>query len=160
MNTIQKITQQSRPLGWPNALLIGTIEPAIVYQQTTGAVNAAFSPDGIWEDDETRRLYMESCVEQDMAWQIKINRVERGLSQSQLAKIVGTRQSAISRLEDESYGRYSIPMLIRIAHAFNCALLVKFVSYSKFAEEVKDTSIEGTYVKPFEDEKHLLGVRK
>lgn len=142
---------------WLNASQIGKSEPAFACSQTTGSNQPAFQPNGIWENDENRRIYMESCVEQDMAWQIKVNRIERGLSQSQLAKMIGTRQSAISRLEDDTYGSYSIPMLIRIAHAFDCALLVKFISYSKFAEEVKDTSIEGTYVKSFQEEKHLLG---
>lgn len=44
-------------------------------------------------------------------------RIEQGLSQKDLAKKVGTRQSAISRLESGEYNP-SIEFLDKIAHAF------------------------------------------
>lgn len=95
---------------------------------------------GDWHDIESRQAYMEACVEQDIAWQISINRRARELSQKQLAETINTTQTAIARWEDPCYGRHSIPSLIKIAHAFDCALMVRLIPYSKLAEISKDTS--------------------
>ena len=44
-------------------------------------------------------------------------RKKAGLSQQQLAELVGTTQSVISRLEDSDYDGHSLTMLDRIARA-------------------------------------------
>ena len=46
-------------------------------------------------------------------------RTEAGLTQSQLAGLVGTTQSVISRLEDSDYDGHSLSMLTRIAEALH-----------------------------------------
>lgn len=99
---------------------------------------------------------MEATVEQDIAWQIASNRRARNLSQEDLAKLLATGQSAVARLEDPTYGRHSIKMLVKVAHAFDCALRIGLISYSKLAEEVTDTSDEALYAPPFADERHLI----
>ena len=53
-------------------------------------------------------------------------RNQAGLTQSQLAKLVGTTQSVISRLEDADYDGHSLSMLNRIAKALNTKLNVGF----------------------------------
>ena len=93
-----------------------------------------------WQDPETRIAYMEACVEQDIAWQIRLNRQKRSMTQRQLAKKLRTTQTAIARWEDPMYGRHSLPSLIKIANEFSCALSVRLIPYSKFAHLVKDTS--------------------
>ncbi len=98
-------------------------------------------------DPEDRRGYLESCIEQDIAWQIRLNREARDLTQAELAASVGTRQSSIARAEDPSYGKHSIAMLTKIAHAFGCALLLRFVSYREFLDRISDTSPESLVVK-------------
>ena len=100
-------------------------------------------------DDELRADYMEASLEQDIAWQVRINREARGLSQVDLANLIGTHQSAISRAEDPAYGKLSIGTLTKIAHAFECALLLRFVSYEDFAHRVGALGEEALYVKPF-----------
>jgi DNA-binding XRE family transcriptional regulator len=50
------------------------------------------------------------------------------LTQQQLAKLVGTTTSVISRLEDAEYEGHSLAMLRRIAEALNQRLEVRFVS--------------------------------
>ncbi|MDD2865542.1 MAG: helix-turn-helix transcriptional regulator [Methylococcales bacterium] len=105
-----------------------------------------------WLDIEARQAYMEACVEQDIAWQINLNRKKRELTQKQLAEKVGTTQTAIARWEDPCYGRHSIPSLIKISHAFDCALVVRLVPYSKLAELTKDTSKEAFLVASYEQE--------
>lgn len=105
-----------------------------------------------WHDIESRQAYMEACVEQDIAWQISINRKARELSQKQLAEKIRTTQTAIARWEDPCYGRHSIPSLIKIAHAFDCALMVRLIPYSKLAEITKDTSDSAYLAVPYESE--------
>ncbi len=51
-------------------------------------------------------------------------RTEAGLTQGQLAELVGTTQSVISRLEDSDYEGHSLSMLNRIAEAMNKKLSI------------------------------------
>ncbi|HEY7316144.1 MAG TPA: helix-turn-helix domain-containing protein [Candidatus Binatia bacterium] len=54
-------------------------------------------------------------------------RTQAGLSQRQLAKLVGTTASVICRLEDADYERHSLAMLNRIAAALNRRVEIRFV---------------------------------
>jgi transcriptional regulator with XRE-family HTH domain len=63
----------------------------------------------------------------DIAEQIYIIRTQAGLSQSQLAKLVGTTQSVISRLEDADYTGHSLAMLRKIGLALHQRLEIQFV---------------------------------
>ena len=51
-------------------------------------------------------------------------RVESGLTQTELAELVGTTQSVISRLEDSDYEGHSLSMLNRIASAMKQKMTV------------------------------------
>lgn len=62
-----------------------------------------------------------------IAQQIYDLRTKAGLSQRQLAKLVGTKQSVISRLEDADYNGYSMPTLGKIAAALHRRVDVRFV---------------------------------
>lgn len=55
-------------------------------------------------------------------------RKRAGLTQQQLAKLVGTTTSVISRLEDADYERHSLAMLRRIASALNKRVELRFVN--------------------------------
>ncbi|MBI3967586.1 MAG: helix-turn-helix transcriptional regulator [Chloroflexi bacterium] len=59
----------------------------------------------------------------ELAWDLVIQlaklREQRGLTQSQLADLVGTSQQAISRLENPLYDRHSLRVLREIAAALN-----------------------------------------
>lgn len=63
----------------------------------------------------------------NIAEQIYKLRTKAGLSQKQLAKLVGTKQSAINRLEDADYDGYNLPVLRKIAIVFQCRVEVNFV---------------------------------
>ncbi len=54
-------------------------------------------------------------------------RTQAGLSQRQLARLVGTTASVICRLEDAAYEGHSLAMLNRIAAALNCRVEIRFV---------------------------------
>ena len=57
-------------------------------------------------------------------------RTTSGLTQQGLAKLVGTRQSVISRLEDADYRGHSFRMLQRVASALHCRVKVDIVPVS------------------------------
>jgi DNA-binding XRE family transcriptional regulator len=63
----------------------------------------------------------------NIAGQIYQLRVKAGLTQKQLAGMIGTTQSVISRLEDADYDGHSINILERIARALNCRIEVRLV---------------------------------
>lgn len=102
-----------------------------------------------WRDKEYREAYMEAAIDQGVAWQIKINRKLRNMSQIDLGTAIGTQQSGVSRLEDPEYGAHSLDTLKQVAKAFDCALLVKFVSYGDLARESENLSETDQYAAPF-----------
>ena len=63
----------------------------------------------------------------NIAGQIFDLRTQAGLTQKQLAALVGTTQSVISRLEDADYGKHTLSMLDRIATSLHCRLEVRIV---------------------------------
>ncbi|MBN2137314.1 MAG: helix-turn-helix domain-containing protein [Sedimentisphaerales bacterium] len=63
----------------------------------------------------------------DIAGQVFELRRHAGLSQAQLARLVGTTQSVISRLEDADYTGHSLSMLRRIAGVLHCRVEVRLV---------------------------------
>lgn len=63
----------------------------------------------------------------DIAEQIYVLRSQAGLSQKELAKMVGTTQSVISRLEDADYDGHSLAMLRKIGAALHQRVQVQFV---------------------------------
>lgn len=62
-----------------------------------------------------------------VARQIAALRVQAGLTQRQLAKLVGTTASVICRLENADYEGHSLAMLNRIAAALNQRVEIHFV---------------------------------
>jgi len=63
----------------------------------------------------------------DIAEQIYNLRIQARLSQKQLAALVGTTQSVISRLEDADYNGHSFAMLRKIAAALHQRVQVQFI---------------------------------
>lgn len=52
------------------------------------------------------------------------DRTKAGLTQKQLAKLVGTNQPVIARLEDADDEGHSLSMLQKIAHALNQRVVI------------------------------------
>jgi transcriptional regulator with XRE-family HTH domain len=61
-------------------------------------------------------------------------RKKAGLTQGQLARLVGTTESVISRLEDADYEGHSLTMLRRIAEALDHRVEVQLVAAIKAAD--------------------------
>jgi ribosome-binding protein aMBF1 (putative translation factor) len=70
----------------------------------------------------------EERANADVARKIYGLRTEAGLSQRELARLVGTTASVICRLEDADYEGHSLAMLRRIAAALKKRVEIRFVS--------------------------------
>jgi len=80
----------------------------------------------VGDDPEFDRRVEEEVLNARIAQIIHDRRTAAGLTQRELADLVGTSQSAISRLEDADYEGHSIPTLERIAMALGQRLEVRF----------------------------------
>jgi len=79
-------------------------------------------------DDPGRRASLgEERLSAQVARTIHRMRIEAGLTQKQLADLIGTTQSVISRLEDADYEGHSLTMVSRIARALERTVRVEVV---------------------------------
>ena len=78
-------------------------------------------------DEEIKKLVIEAGVNAHIAQLIYDARTAAGLTQAELAKLIGTQQPVISRLEDANYQGHSLTMLQRIAEALNQRLELRFI---------------------------------
>jgi ribosome-binding protein aMBF1 (putative translation factor) len=78
------------------------------------------------KNPELKKAYDELEEEYALIEAIIRKRIELGMTQSELAKLTGTKQSAISRVESEGYNP-SFQYLRRLAKAFGCKLKIEFV---------------------------------
>src|SRR5256884_9621542 len=69
----------------------------------------------------------EARAEDELARKIYELREQAGLTQARLAKLIGTSESVISRLEDSDYKGHSLTMLKRIAAALDKRVEIRFV---------------------------------
>lgn len=71
------------------------------------------------DDPELQEMVQEASLNARVAQMIYAARTQAGLTQQQLAELIGTQQSVIARLEDMDYEGHSLSMLQRIAQALN-----------------------------------------
>ncbi len=92
-------------------------------KKTTDAVQIL---DKLTGDDPELRERIRVAKVNAMAAQIILEaREAAGLTQRQLAELVGTKQPAIARLEDADYEGHTLSMLQRIADALGQRLLLR-----------------------------------
>lgn len=82
----------------------------------------------VGDDKALRELIAVETIGVRVAQTIYHARIKAGLTQKQLAKLVGTTQSVIARLEDADYEGHSLNMLNRIAAALNKSVDIRFVA--------------------------------
>jgi len=75
----------------------------------------------------------EARANEDIARKIRELRTAAGLTQTQLAKLIGTTASVICRLEDADYEGHSLAMLRRIGAALNQRVQIRFVPIRRSA---------------------------
>lgn len=67
----------------------------------------------------------EASINAEVAQLIYEARTKAGLTQKQLAELIGTKQPVIASLEDANYEGYSLSMLQKVAHALNHRVVIQ-----------------------------------
>ncbi|MCF8002395.1 MAG: helix-turn-helix transcriptional regulator [Halanaerobiales bacterium] len=79
----------------------------------------------LMQNQNVKKEYNNLDVMYDIKKQIIKYRIENNLSQKELAEKIGTKQSAISRLENDDYNP-SIEFLDKVANALGKKLEIRF----------------------------------
>ncbi len=80
-----------------------------------------------FESKEAQRELRAAETSLQIARQLYALRIDAGLTQMQLASLVGTSHSVISRLEDDDYEGHSLNLLRKIAETLQMKIEVRFV---------------------------------
>ncbi len=80
------------------------------------------------KDPEFRTHYQEERQALKLAMKITKLREKKGLSQQELAKLMGTSQQAISRIESGDYEGFTLKTLEKIAEATGTQLEIEFIA--------------------------------
>ncbi|MCF4966675.1 helix-turn-helix domain-containing protein [Nostoc sp. CMAA1605] len=75
-------------------------------------------------DPELEAMVAEASINAEVAQLIYEARTKTGLTQKQLAELIGKKQPVIARLEDADYEGHSLSMLQKIAHALNQRVVI------------------------------------
>lgn len=103
-----------------------------------------------FRDPEHRHDYVESFLNSSLATQIKVLRQGRNLSQRDLAALIGTKQSAVSKLEDPAYEGWTLKTLQKLARAFDVSLDVQFVAFGQMLDRIAGYSARSLQRVPFD----------
>jgi DNA-binding XRE family transcriptional regulator len=80
------------------------------------------------KDPEFKKHYQEERQALKLAMKIAKLREKKGLSQQQLAKLMGTSQQAVSRIESGEYEGFTLKTLEKIAEATGTKVKIEFVA--------------------------------
>lgn len=88
------------------------------------------------QDPTFREEFEKADQAWDIAFQIYDLRKKAGLTQTQLAKLVGTRQANIARVESADYTGYTLKTLEKVTKALKARLEVRIVSINKTSARI------------------------
>ena len=80
------------------------------------------------KDPEFKKYYEEERQALKLAMKIAELRSQKGLTQQELAKLMGTSQQAISRIESGEYEGFTLKTLEKIAEATGMRVKIEFVT--------------------------------
>ncbi|MDZ4164202.1 MAG: helix-turn-helix transcriptional regulator [Smithellaceae bacterium] len=80
------------------------------------------------KDPEFKAYYQEERQALTLAMKIAELRDQKGLTQQELAKLMGTSQQAISRIESGEYEGFTLKTLEKIAGATGMRVKIEFVA--------------------------------
>jgi predicted transcriptional regulator len=81
----------------------------------------------IADDPELQEMVKKASINAQVSSIVYDVRKQAGLTQRQLAELIGTTRSVIARLEDADYEGHSLSMLARIAAALDRKLEIKML---------------------------------
>jgi predicted transcriptional regulator len=79
-------------------------------------------------DPEIQEMIAVASINAEVAQLIYETRIKAGLTQKELADLIGTKQPVIARLEDADYEGHSLSMLQKIASALNKRVEIHLMS--------------------------------
>ena len=94
-------------------------------RQSTRSIDWGIA-DRLKNDRGFRQRFIKAWAQADIATQVRALRKKRRLNQTLLAKLVGTRQSAISRAEQADYDGWTFKTLVNLADGLDARLRVSF----------------------------------
>jgi DNA-binding XRE family transcriptional regulator len=83
---------------------------------------------GDLKDPEFKAHYREERQALKLAMKIAKLREKKGLSQQQMAKLMGTSQQAVSRIESGEYEGFTLKTLEKIVEATGTKVKIEFVA--------------------------------
>ena len=75
-----------------------------------------------------------------IAYQVRAIRQKLGLTQKGMGERIGKSQSVVARMENDDYGRLTVQSLLDVAIGADVALVIRFVSYPDFLQQMSDMS--------------------
>lgn len=115
----------------------------------TKAINPSLLPR--LKDKRYRDLFIASQINKLIPYQIRALRAARNnMTQEELAERAETTQSVISRIQNRGASNLNIKSLLKLASAFDVALVVRFEPIDKFIDWVDDLSPEVMSPEPSE----------
>jgi transcriptional regulator with XRE-family HTH domain len=105
-----------------------------------------------FESEDSRYAYADNLVNTFVSAQIKALRERGNLSQEELAELIGTKQSGISRLERADYSAWKIETLRRLARAFGVRVRISFDEFGSLLADISGFSKEKLTPRKFEDD--------
>lgn len=85
--------------------------------------------------EEYRYAYAEQHLNTWIALQIKAIREQRGMKQSELAALIGTKQPGVARLENANYSKWNTETLKKVARALGVRVKITFETFGSLLEE-------------------------
>ena len=95
------------------------------------------------KDPEFKKAWDDLAAEYDLAAEVIRMRMNRNLTQTQLARLVGTSQPAIARLESGNHNNVTLSFLYRVARALEVEPQLKFVAVRRPRKAVLDPARKG-----------------
>jgi transcriptional regulator with XRE-family HTH domain len=114
------------------------------------------------EDRDFRNQFFRTEREIDIPAQIKSLRKFRELNQAELAERVGTKQSAISRLERSQDANYELETLVKIAEALDARLSILIEPYelviARYRQERASATASAASAKTEVPQRRAIGI--
>jgi transcriptional regulator with XRE-family HTH domain len=103
-----------------------------------------------FQNEEVRYAVAEDFLSGYIAAQIKELRGDR--SQQEIADLIGTKQSGISRLENVNYSAWEAETLRKLARAYGLRLRISFEEFGTLLTEMANFNKEALKRRPFVDD--------
>ena len=103
-------------------------------------------------NEDSRYAYADAVTNAYVSAQIKALKEDRDLKQGQLADLIGTQQSGISRLLRSDYSAWSVETLRKLARAFGVRLRVSFEEFGTLIDDVSGFNKKNLLPRKFEDD--------